>query len=115
MTLFFWIVDLLIPVSMIIIGILFRTRPPKNINYIYGYRTKRSMKSKEAWDYAHKLCGAAYLLMGILILVIVSIGKLQMSLAPEYLSLINAGIGIIALVIPIPYIEMKLKGKIEKK
>jgi uncharacterized membrane protein len=26
--------------------------PPKEINYLYGYRTKRSMKSKESWDFA---------------------------------------------------------------
>lgn len=100
MTLFFWIMDLLIPVSMIIIGIVFRTRLPKSINYLYGYRTKRSMESKESWDYAHKLCGAAYILIGILILALISIGKLLIPLAPEYLSLINAGIGILALVIP---------------
>lgn len=111
---FFWIVDLLIPVSMIIIGIAFRIRPPKNINYLYGYRTKKSMGSKEAWDYAHKLCGAAYVLIGILALAIITTGKLLIPLAPEYLSLINAGIGILALVIPIPFIEMKIKSKYKK-
>lgn len=29
-----------------------RIHPPKKINALYGYRTKRSMASQEAWDFA---------------------------------------------------------------
>ena len=47
----FWIfmllTDLLIPLLMIGLGRLFMKRPPKRINGIYGYRTKRSMKTQE--------------------------------------------------------------------
>lgn len=28
--------------------------PPKKINYLYGYRTVRSMKSQESWDFAQQ-------------------------------------------------------------
>ena len=27
-------------------------KPPKKINNLYGYRTKRSMSSQEGWDFA---------------------------------------------------------------
>jgi uncharacterized membrane protein len=29
--------------------------PPKSINSLYGYRTARSMKSQENWDYAQSM------------------------------------------------------------
>jgi len=35
-----------------ILGFYMKKNPPKKINHFYGYRTKRSMKSQEAWDFA---------------------------------------------------------------
>ncbi len=35
-----------------IVGFYIKNNPPKKINQLYGYRTKRSMKSKEAWDFS---------------------------------------------------------------
>jgi hypothetical protein len=37
-----------------VVGIVFWTYPPKKINEFYGYRTTRSRKSQEAWDFAQK-------------------------------------------------------------
>ena len=48
---------LLIPMAMLVNGILHLRRPPKSINWHYGYRTKRSMKSQEAWEFAQQHCG----------------------------------------------------------
>ena len=57
----FWIymslMNLLIPVTMLGFGKLFLCRSPKNINAVFGYRTSRSMKNKETWEFAHKYCG----------------------------------------------------------
>jgi uncharacterized membrane protein len=33
-------------------GYYFKNNPPKEINKLKGYRTKRSMKSQKAWDFA---------------------------------------------------------------
>lgn len=41
------------PLLLIIFSIVKRF-PPKKINSIYGYRTGRSMKSKEAWEFSQK-------------------------------------------------------------
>ncbi len=50
----FWLymlaADLLLPLLMALLGRRFRTHPPKEINGVYGYRTARSMKSRETWD-----------------------------------------------------------------
>ena len=47
--------SLFIPVLYLIIGKLFMNNAPNNINYVYGYRTKMSMKNQETWDFAHRI------------------------------------------------------------
>jgi uncharacterized membrane protein len=111
---FFWIIDLLIPVMTIVIGLLFRFLPPKKINMLYGYRTYRSMSSQEAWDAAHRLCGKAYLWIGIGVAAFVAADKWMNPLAPEWLSLFHAALGLASLIIPIPFIEKKLKAQFNK-
>lgn len=47
---FLTICNLMIPVLMIVFGKVFIKNPPKTRNGIYGYRTRRSRKSQDAWD-----------------------------------------------------------------
>jgi uncharacterized membrane protein len=61
---FMLIMDMLIPLTMIVLGRLFMNRVPKKINYIYGYRTAMSMKNKDTWDFAHRHCGKTWLRVG---------------------------------------------------
>ena len=39
----------------LIAGFILKNKPPKKINWWYGYRTKQSMKNQEQWDFAQKL------------------------------------------------------------
>ncbi|MDA1027671.1 MAG: SdpI family protein [Bacteroidetes bacterium] len=39
------------------VAVYVRAHPPKKINSLYGYRTKRSMASQEAWDFAQLYSG----------------------------------------------------------
>ena len=70
----FWIfmlaMTLLIPGVMIGFGGYFKNHPPKEINYIFGYRTARSMKSKETWDFAHRHFGRLWVTYGWILLPI---------------------------------------------
>ena len=44
------------PALVIMIGgLLWKKYPPKKINYLYGYRTGRSMKNQQTWDFANKI------------------------------------------------------------
>ncbi len=70
MIVFFLIMALLIPGTMAGIGLLWRNRPPKTINWAYGYRTSWSMKNKETWDYAHKFIARLWVYMGVALTVI---------------------------------------------
>ena len=39
---------------LLCLAFLYKFRPPKKVNSFYGYRTKRSMASQDAWDAANK-------------------------------------------------------------
>lgn len=56
---------LLIPGTMVFFGFLWKKRPPKDINCLYGYRTARSSKSQAAWDFAHQKIGRIWRAWGI--------------------------------------------------
>lgn len=46
------LIILLIGLIFTIMGYIFGKFPPKKINPIYGYRSRRSMRSQSAWDAA---------------------------------------------------------------
>lgn len=55
---------LLIPAAMLGIGVSWKKHPPRRINGLYGYRTRRSSSSQAAWDFAQAYCGAIFLRWG---------------------------------------------------
>lgn len=54
---FMFIMDLLIPISMIGFGTVFIKHPPTDINDFYGYRTSMSSLNKDTWLFAHQYFG----------------------------------------------------------
>lgn len=65
MSIFFYIMGSLLAAAPLIAGIILKIRPPKNINGIYGFRTKLSASSQEAWDYSQKVCANSLLIYSI--------------------------------------------------
>ncbi len=69
----FWIfmlvMDLLIPLTMLGFGRMFLKRSPKEINYVFGYRTNMSMKNMDTWDFAHRYCGKIWFWSGLVMTV----------------------------------------------
>ena len=68
----FWIfmtlMTMLLPLVMLLLGLYFTRKSPKEINYLFGYRTTRSMKNKDTWEFAHKKIGKLWLAVGAIIL-----------------------------------------------
>ena len=58
----------------IVTAIIGTKYPPKGINQIYGYRTKRSMSSQERWDFAQKYSNDLTQKYGILLVLLGFIG-----------------------------------------
>lgn len=73
---FMLIMNLLIPVTMIGFGSYFIKKAPKEINSFFGYRTSRSMKNKDTWEFAHHYCGRLWRYMGWIMLSISVIAML---------------------------------------
>lgn len=63
---FMLIMVLLIPLTMIFFGWLLCRKTPKEINYVYGYRTKRSMMNEETWRFANQYFGKVWYLCGLI-------------------------------------------------
>lgn len=70
MLIFSLIMTIIISLTMIGFGFLFVKRPPKEINYIFGYRTSMSTKNQETWDFAHRYSGKVWIRSGVLTFII---------------------------------------------
>ena len=114
----FWIfmftMNLLIPIIMIIFGKLFIKNAPKSINMAYGYRTSMSMKNKDTWSYAHKLFGCIWYKLGFVLLILSIIASLfTLNRSDNIISTVTLIIQtteMIVLILPIFYVEKKLKN-----
>jgi len=69
MKIFLFAIDLLVPAIMLIAGYFMHKHPPKNINYIVGYRTARSMRNMDAWQFAQKKVGMLWQKAGCIALI----------------------------------------------
>lgn len=63
----------IIPVMIIVIGYLMNKYPPKKPNYLIGYRTRKSIQNNDIWKTANQYCGALWIKLGLLMLIITSI------------------------------------------
>lgn len=113
----FWIymliITLLFPAIMIFFGLYFKKRTPREINYLFGYRTSRSMKTKETWEFAHKLLGRIWFTAG-LVLLPVNIVPMLLVLGEGKDFIGNVGVvlctvGVITIISTIIPIEIALK------
>ena len=111
--------DLLIPGLMLLFGWMFRVSPPGEINDLYGYRTKRSKSSPEAWDYAHQYAGKIWQRWGLCTLVL-SIGVMLLLLGKGDTPVSLGGLGLmviqlIPMITVIPITEKELKKRFDSE
>lgn len=106
-------VSFIIPVLILILGIWMYKYPPKKINWLIGYRTFKSMKNKEMWDFAHKYCGKLWMLIGLLMCILTLflclIVWLKVITFTENILLIATFIQIGMLLLSVLIVENKLK------
>ncbi len=51
-------------IIFVICGLIILYFPPKKINALYGYRTKKSMKNQEYWDFTQKYSAKEMIKLG---------------------------------------------------
>lgn len=112
-------VSSIIPVILISFGLYFRKNAPKNINYIFGYRTARSMKNKDTWLFAHNFCGKIWLIGGIIVLILsIAIMLSVINMDTDTIGYVGAGcsfLSIILIIISVFFTENALKKKFNIK
>lgn len=77
----FWLVDLILPVTMIALSFYYRKKAYSDISAVSGFRVKEAMSDKETWKFAHLLASNIVikegLIMGGLIILIKLIAPLD--------------------------------------
>jgi len=101
-----------------VIGLVFWMYPPKKINEFYGYRTTRSRKSQEAWDFAQKYSAKMMTVLGLVALIVAAVAHLfrnRLCVNSDYLMLYDVCIisllPIIVVLPPIVLTELQLRKR----
>lgn len=112
------LVILIMPLMMVGFGLLLMKNPPKKINSYYGYRTRRSVRSQETWDFAHYYFGKLWLVCGLVSLPIslvplcLVLGKSEQVISVA--GLIVLGIQTLLLLVTILLTERALKKNFDE-
>ena len=101
-----------------VIGLVFWMYPPKKINGLYGYRTTRSCKSQETWDFAQRYSAKLLTIFGFAALIVAAAAHLfrnSLCINSDYLMLydicITLLLPIIVAIPPIILTELELRKR----
>ncbi|WP_040195492.1 SdpI family protein [Candidatus Soleaferrea massiliensis] len=111
-----WVIFLmmyLLPLVMILLGFLLKLFPPKYDNAIFGFRSERSLSSKEMWRYAQQSFAKKSLLAGAIILVALMFVNMLWPLHQPILNITAVTVSVIALVVIYVWVELELKKKMK--
>ena len=89
---FMFFCNLLVPVIQIVAGKMMWKSSPGKINKVYGYRTKRSMKNMDTWEFAHEHCGRVWWRVGWVTLIVSILAQLPFMHSSEDVSGVVAGV-----------------------
>lgn len=107
-------IHLLLGPVMLVLSLLYKIFPPKDINFLYGYRTSRSMKSEHTWAASNKWSANMMVLMSL------ATCATQTVLAAAGVS-VGSNVGwssavLVALLVGhMPLVEMRLKKQFDDK
>jgi hypothetical protein len=115
----FWIfmllICLLIPATMVGFGTYFvKSGGPKDINPVFGYRSRMSMKNRETWAFAHLHCGRLWRVLGLVTLIL-SCAAMLFALGKEIDAIGGLGGAICVIQIPVMLIPVVMTERALKK
>jgi uncharacterized membrane protein len=105
---------LLIPILtgpiFMVMGIIVKKFPPKQINGLYGYRTSSSMKSQDRWDFAQTYSANEMIRLGFLLLLTSLLG-----LALNLSELNGIALGLVLMIIMVVLLVVRTERAIQRK
>ncbi|NLB51089.1 MAG: SdpI family protein [Clostridiaceae bacterium] len=114
-----FLATLLIPAIMLATGLIFRRWAPRSINYLIGYRTRRSTINDDTWIFANRTMGMIWIRWGLLMLIPSLILMLILLNQPIELfnrvSLILTAIQLVLMILSIVPVERALKANFDEK
>ncbi|PEL01725.1 MULTISPECIES: SdpI family protein [Bacillus cereus group] len=63
-------ISLLIGIIFILASLLLKKKPPTDVNLIFGYRTKRSMKNKKLWEAGNRYSAEIMIQNGYIMIIL---------------------------------------------
>lgn len=109
-----WIVSMILPVTLIVLGAVMKKHYPKEPNTLVGFRTTRSMRSQEAWEYANSRAGQLMLPGGLAAAGVCVLLNLLLPLKTDILLLIDLIPGFFFLFLPVVKVEKELKARFDE-
>jgi uncharacterized membrane protein len=100
------------PIFMLF-GLVLLKLPPKKINWLYGYRTPRAMKSQERWDFAQRYAAKEMIKLGSFLLLTASAGLIYKPEA-NISNIVGLGLVIMVIVTLIVRVENAIKNRFDK-
>lgn len=61
------------PLLLLGFGLLYLIAPPKEANYVLGYRFWWSMASLDAWQFTHRLAGCIWSPLGLILTIVMAV------------------------------------------
>lgn len=112
--------NLLIPAIVLGFALMWQKNPPKERNFAYGYRTRRSSLSQKTWDYAQHRLSVMWKKWGTGLLIVSVLAQLPFVIKGNYdalsrLTLLLCAVQIIAVILPIPIIEKQMDELFDEK
>lgn len=99
---------LILSMIFLVTGKLHQKYSPIDINFLYGYRSKRSMKNKILWDEANKLSSKIMMINSVVLLIVGIVVSLFVSGIISIFLII--GLMFVLLIAMIVKVETKLKS-----
>lgn len=78
--------SIITPLLLLVFGWYWRVHPPKKPNYLYGYRTRRSMANQEIWEHANTLGAKMLIILGAILLTLTA---LLLIISPSYAMIVS--------------------------
>jgi len=102
----------LVGVIFILVGCIMLLFPPKKINSLYGYRTTRSMKNQEQWDFAQKYSSKLLIFCGF-ILSLISLTGFFINFQNNTEAIVSTILIIVAIIPVLVKTEKAIKSKFD--
>jgi len=109
---------LLVPLTLVFAGLMQWKYCPKEINRLYGYRTRRAMTNTDTWIFAHEHSGKLMFKMGLIMVLPSVLVYIPFCASPEavveIVCVVLCCLQLVTLVIPIISTEVALRRVFNK-